>query len=81
MEVKEACDDSFVLDGKCKNGAKNFNTSFVLARHRAHRLLGSHNAFMYIRIVEGEYQQVIKVQSLKQPESMLTVSCTSMNWS
>ena len=44
------------LDGKCKNGAKNFNTPFVLATHRAHRLLDGHDALMYIRIVEGKYQ-------------------------
>ena len=33
-----------MLDGKCKNGTSNFNTPFVLARHRAHRLLDGHNA-------------------------------------
>ena len=37
------------MDGKCKNGAKYFNTPFVLARHRAHRLLDG-------LLVEGEYQ-------------------------
>ena len=55
MEVKQAGRESLALDGKCKNGARNCNTPFVLARHRAHRLLG-HDAFTYIRIVEGEYQ-------------------------
>ena len=44
MEVKQAGGESLALDGKCKNGAKNFNTPFVLARYRAHRLLDGHNA-------------------------------------
>ena len=56
MEVKQAGCESLAMDGKCKNGARKFNTPFVLARHLTHRILDGHNGFMYIRIVEGEHQ-------------------------
>ena len=33
-----------------KNGAKNFNNPFLLARHCTHRLLDGHDALMYIQL-------------------------------
>ena len=45
VEVKRAGDESLALEGRStRNGAKNFNTPFVLARHPAHRLLDGHDA-------------------------------------
>ena len=46
VEVKKAGGECLAWDGKCKAGAKNFDTPFVLARHGACMLLAGYDAFI-----------------------------------